>query len=73
MNITINGQAETLNETSLSITALLKVKNVEMPDMVSVEYNGDILDRADFDTTTVKDGDVVEFLYFMGGGSFWGV
>jgi len=30
--------------------------------------NGDILDRGDFDGAAVKDGDTVEFLYFMGGG-----
>lgn len=68
MNLTINGQAETIEQASASITELLKIKNVEMPDMVSVEYNGDILDRGAFDTTQVKDGDQIEFLYFMGGG-----
>ena len=39
-----------------------------MPEMVSVEYNGEILDRENFDSTAVKDGDEIEFLYFMGGG-----
>jgi sulfur carrier protein len=39
-----------------------------MPDMVSVELNGTILDRGSFESTTVKDGDKLEFLYFMGGG-----
>ena len=39
-----------------------------MPDMVSVELNGEYLDRDVFDSTPVKDGDEVEFLYFMGGG-----
>lgn len=29
---------------------------------------GEILDRADFEATVVKDGDALEFLYFMGGG-----
>ena len=36
--------------------------------MVSVELNGDILDREAFDSTNLKDDDQVEFLYFMGGG-----
>jgi sulfur carrier protein len=70
MNIKINGQPETLSLTTLSIAELLKHKNVEMPEMVSVEYNGDILDRSAFETTKVNDGDDIEFLYFMGGGSF---
>jgi sulfur carrier protein len=30
--------------------------------------NGEILRRSEFDNTSVADGDVVEFLYFMGGG-----
>ncbi len=68
MIITINGQSETLDQATLSIADLLKIKNVEMPEMVSVEYNGDILDRSVFNSTSVKDGDVIEFLYFMGGG-----
>jgi sulfur carrier protein len=33
-----------------------------------VELNGDILDRPTFDSTLVKSGDTLEFLYFMGGG-----
>jgi len=33
-----------------------------------VELNGEILERESFATTPVKDGDEVEFLYFMGGG-----
>ena len=68
MKITINGQPETLEHNSLTVLELLKVKNVEMPVMVSVEYNGAILDRDAFSTTLVKDGDDIEFLYFMGGG-----
>jgi sulfur carrier protein len=37
--------------------------------MVSVELNGQILRRTEFDETTLEDNDKVEFLYFMGGGS----
>jgi len=69
MKITINGNAEELKQDSLTVTELLKEKDVDMPEMVSVEYNGEILDRDKFDTTTVKEGDAVEFLYFMGGGA----
>jgi len=68
MKCKINGKEEELQQESISITDLLKVKAVKMPDMVSVELNGDILDRENFDTSIVKEGDSVEFLYFMGGG-----
>ena len=68
MNIKINGKEETLDNQKVTITELLKIKNVDMPDMVTVEHNGDILDREKFESTQVNDGDVIEFLYFMGGG-----
>jgi len=68
MKIKVNGEETTLEQETLSVSELLKVKEVKMPDMVSVEYNGEILDREVFDSTTVKEGDELEFLYFMGGG-----
>lgn len=67
MTVKINGENVEL-EKSLSVTELLAERQVKMPDMVSVELNGEILDRAAFASTEVKAGDAVEFLYFMGGG-----
>ena len=69
MKLTINGAEETLNENHLSVARLLEIRKVESPDMVTVELNGSFLDRKNFATTMVRDGDQVEFLYFMGGGS----
>ena len=68
MNIKINGETETIQNESITITDLLALKDVKMPEMVSVELNGDMLERDQFSSTSVKDGDEVEFLYFMGGG-----
>ena len=68
MKLTINGQSEDIHTQSPSISDLLKIKNVEMPEMVSVEHNGEMVDRASFDTTLVKENDDIEFLYFMRGG-----
>jgi sulfur carrier protein len=71
MKLTVNGKTTELasNET-LTITALLAALNVQQPDYVTVELNGEILERDCFDTITTKDGDRVEFLYFMGGGAY---
>ena len=69
MKLTINGNEEDIQEEKTTITGLLKIKNVEMPDMVSVELNGEILDKENFEKTLLNEGDKVEFLYFMGGGS----
>jgi len=67
MKIKVNDK-EVERPDNTSITALLVVRNVKMPEMVSVELNGEILDRKAFPTTALKPGDKVEFLYFMGGG-----
>jgi sulfur carrier protein len=69
MTLQINGRMETVEQDSLTILELLKEKKVPDPDMVSVQLNGEILERADFGTQKVNDGDNLEFLYFMGGGS----
>lgn len=69
MKLTINGRTDTIEKERLSVIELLQMKDVEMPEMVSVQLNGDILERSDFDSTFVAEGDEVEFLYFMGGGA----
>ncbi len=68
MNLIINGK-ETNVDDELTVSELLVRENVQMPDMVSVELNGQILKRNKFEETLLKDNDKVEFLYFMGGGS----
>jgi sulfur carrier protein len=68
MNIKINGEDVAVAD-SVSVSGLLVEREVKMPDMVTVELNGDILQRDVFDSTVVAEGDKVEFLYFMGGGS----
>lgn len=68
MTIQINGEQVDLDK-ELTVTQLLTEHKVKMPDMVSVELNGAILSRGTFDDTNIKDGDKVEFLYFMGGGA----
>ncbi len=67
INLTINGeQMQMLKETNIS--KLLIERNVESPEMVSVELNNKILAKDEFATTSLQDGDQIEFLYFMGGG-----
>ncbi len=71
MKIIINGKEDSITplDGKININELLAIKNVEMPDMVSVELNEVILNRADFVNTFINHGDRVEFLYFMGGGA----
>ena len=68
MKLTVNGKGIEFG-TELTINELLVEQNVKMPEMVSVDLNGQILKRAEFESTTLNEGDKVEFLYFMGGGN----
>ena len=68
MKLTINGEAKELRD-GLSITELLVVENVEMPEMVSVQLNDEFLKQDEYQATIVKEGDDINFLYFMGGGA----
>jgi cysteine synthase A len=66
MRIKINGKDEEVK--SGTVLDLLQTKAID-PHMVSVELNSKILDRKEYETTRIKEGDVIEFLYFMGGGT----
>lgn len=46
------------------------MENVETPEYVTVSINEEFVESAAKDSTVLKDGDNVEFLYFMGGGSY---
>jgi sulfur carrier protein len=67
MKLVINGEQIDCGD-SLTVSELLVEQKVKMPDMVSVELNGQILRRTEFEQTALKNDDKVEFLYFMGGG-----
>lgn len=66
--IIVNGEAQQV-ELPLNLAELIKKNNVLQPDMVSVQVNDDFVDRTEWDTLQINEGDSVDFLYFMGGGS----
>ena len=65
MQVKINGKFEETQANT--ILELLQSKDVE-PQMVSVELNSKIVEREIYSSTKIKEGDVIEFLFFMGGG-----
>lgn len=67
MKLTVNGKMFEANP-NISVIALLEEKNVESPDMVSVEINGKIIRKEKYSRIELSENDRVEFLYFMGGG-----
>ena len=56
------------NKEGLTAKELIALENVETPEYVTVSLNDEFVDQGAFESTTLKDGDVVEFIYFMGGG-----
>jgi sulfur carrier protein len=67
MTVTANGKKLELPG-GINVTRLLAEAGAEMPEYVSVQVNDRMLVRENFETTVIQDGDVVEFLYYMGGG-----
>ncbi len=67
MKIKINGTWQEV-ETGSSVADVLVRNKVAFPDMVSVQLNTEFVGRQQFVTTVFKEGDEVDFLYFMGGG-----
>lgn len=68
MDITINGEVKAFEDGSLSVLQLLSLEKVKSPEMVSVQLNGDFVKKAEYENVSLHNGDVLDFLYFMGGG-----
>ena len=69
MNLKVNGEAKTFDFDAMSVRQMLTVCDVSQPDMVSVQLNGAFVNRENYGSVQVKEGDEVDFLYFMGGGA----
>ena len=67
--IYVNGDAQEVN-LPLNVSELIKQSDVQQPDMVSVQVNEEFAEREDWEQIQLKEGDKVDFLYFMGGGTF---
>ena len=68
MNLTVAGENKEF-EDGITVAKLIELENVETPQYVTVSVNEEFVDSGAFETTVLKEGDEVEFLYFMGGGS----
>ncbi len=67
MTITVAGEKKEYKD-GLTLPELLEAENVEMPEYVTVSINEEFVESEKKAETVLKDGDNVEFLYFMGGG-----
>lgn len=67
MYITVAGNKKEVRN-GMTLSELIELENVEMPDYVTVSINDEFIDADKKAVTVLKNGDNVEFLYFMGGG-----
>ena len=68
MQITVAGETKEVKD-GLTLPELIEQEKVETPEYVTVSINDEFVETEKKNTTALKDGDSVEFLYFMGGGS----
>ena len=67
MNILVNGKEQELDP-PVSVKKLLQILDLK-GERVAVEVNLEIVDRQKFDDYEIKEGDNVEVIHFVGGGS----
>ena len=67
MHLTVNGESRECAE-GMTVTQLLEQLGVQ-PERVVVEVNLTILKRAQHPQTALREGDRIEIVQFVGGGS----
>lgn len=66
IEVVVNGESREI-DAGLSVTQLLERLGLQ-PQLVVVEHNREILDRASYPATAVLAGDNLELVHFVGGG-----
>jgi len=70
MKLQINGDERDFSDVPASLTLAALVAKLGMkPDRVAVELNHDIVPRDRWAATLLKEGDRLEVVHFVGGGS----
>jgi thiamine biosynthesis protein ThiS len=68
MRLHINGEEKTFDSPVATLAVLVESLGMK-PDRVAVELNRDIVPRDCWAETPLKDGDKLEVVHFVGGGS----
>ena len=67
IDILVNGKKEQMVG-EITLSKLLEDRNIKK-ETVTVELNSQIVDKNKYDDVKIKNGDRLEFVYYMGGGS----
>jgi thiamine biosynthesis protein ThiS len=65
--VTINGEKQLIAE-GTTVATILKERN-QRPEIMAVEINGELLPKRKYEVQTLNNGDEMEFLPYMSGGS----
>ncbi len=68
MTITVAGNKKEYEE-GTTVATLIEKEAIDNPEYVTVTRNDEFVEKDNFATTALNEGDIVEFLYFMGGGA----
>ena len=68
MQITVGGQNKNYPD-GISLLQLAEKEKIENPNYATAVVNDDYVRYDEFASVVLSDGDTVEFVYFMGGGS----
>ncbi len=70
MKIKVNGEEKTIKSDSVELDLEKLVKDLgHNPKLVVVEFNGKILSPSSWNAQIILDGDVIEIVTIVGGGS----
>lgn len=67
LNINLNNRSEAFDATELSIAQIMEQKSFRFKLLV-VKLNGILIDKNDFASTTVRDGDDLMIIHLVSGG-----
>tara|TARA_B100000902_G_scaffold307599_1_gene296507 strand:+ start:52 stop:270 length:219 start_codon:yes stop_codon:yes gene_type:complete len=71
MKIKINGEVNTIEQPKEEFSLEDLIKHLDyQPQLVVVELNGVIVNPKDWISTKIKDGDCLEVVTIVGGGSY---
>ena len=68
MQVSLHGKPHTLDE-GITVAEMLSSLDLQ-PIRVAVEINEDIVPRKSFGDTRIREGDRIEIVTFVGGGSW---
>ena len=68
VRIQINGEQREFPRSSLSLDELIDTLSLA-PQRIAVEVNKTIVQRSDWEKTRLRDGDQIEIVHFVGGGT----